>query len=261
MIPPVVPIEDWPQRLEDAVALTRQFERVIVLQETDSTQDAAKRLHAAAGTVVVAARQTAGRGRLGRPWADTLDVGVACSFLVSSRNSERLAAASALGAAIAVERVLGSRVSIKWPNDVYVNGRKLAGVLIEQSGPLACVGIGINVNQGHFEGELAGRATSLAMLGSRVDRVEVIVALMCSFSDTLEWANDRLAKEYDSRCLLKGCDAELRSGPSIVRGRVERVNPLEGLEVLTQSGRVCLPAANTTVNSLISPNPAYDEVD
>ncbi len=112
---------------------------VVIVPETTSTQDAARRLDAAPGTVVIAGRQTAGRGRLGRVWADTGDEGIAASFVCAVAAPERMAVACAVATARAAESVLGRLVGIKWPNDIVAEGRKLAGILIEQSGDRAVI--------------------------------------------------------------------------------------------------------------------------
>ncbi|MHC4102053.1 MAG: biotin--[acetyl-CoA-carboxylase] ligase, partial [Planctomycetota bacterium] len=143
---PPVPIEQWSDRLQHVLdALDGPLRRVTVLRETGSTQDAAKRMSAEPGDVVVAWRQTAGRGRLGRAWADTGEDGIAVTLVTDAGPPSWLAVASAVGAACAAEALLRRAVGIKWPNDVVVDGRKLAGVLTEQAGGQALIGIGLNV--------------------------------------------------------------------------------------------------------------------
>ncbi len=135
-------IEAWTDRLQAVLTdPAGPLRRVIVVRETDSTQDAARRLGAEPGDVVVAWRQTSGRGRLGRAWADTGHEGIAVTFVIDAAPPERLAPACAVGAARAAEGLLALRgitgeargaVGIKWPNDVVAGGRKLAGVLVER---------------------------------------------------------------------------------------------------------------------------------
>ena len=136
----------------------------------DSTNLEALRLRrggAPAGTVVVADTQTAGRGRLGRRWDDVPGRCLLMSVLLEApaRAPGMLTAAAALAAAEAVEGLAGVRVALKWPNDLLVDGRKLAGVLAEgpAGGPPA-VGIGTNVNgaPANLPPELRGRATFIS---------------------------------------------------------------------------------------------------
>ncbi|MEE8153733.1 MAG: biotin--[acetyl-CoA-carboxylase] ligase [Phycisphaerales bacterium] len=242
------PLEQWKERLDAVVASDGEvLRRAIVIRETASTQDAARRLGAQPGDVVVAWRQTAGRGRLGRRWADTREDGVALSLVLPCGPPERLALAFAVGVAGAVEPLLDRPVGIKWPNDIVVERRKLAGILIEQSGALALAGVGLNVSQTTWPEELAEVAVSLAQLGARVDRLDAIVAVLESLSTALRQPDDVLVKDFTGRDALSGAEATLRNGRETVHGTVLRIDPLDGLWVRTNSGEVRLPAATTTI--------------
>ena len=228
----VVPIESWPARLESV--LTEQctiLKRVTVLDVSDSTQDAARRLHARAGDVITTWRQTSGRGRLGRAWADTAMDGIAVTLIVDRGASELLAIASAVGVALAVEGILGRAVGIKWPNDIVVDGRKLSGILIEQIEQLALIGVGVNVSQRQWPAELANRAISLAQLGVDVDRLDVLARLLPTMDQTLRWPVEKIEREFARRDALVGSVATFRAGQRMVTGRVVRIDPLHGLEV------------------------------
>ena len=115
------------------------------LRETDSTNERARELAAAGaphGTLVTATAQTAGRGRQGRRWEAPPGTALLCSLVVR-RHDELLS----LRAGLAVAEVAGAGALVKWPNDVLLDGRKVAGVLVEgrpQDG-WAIVGIGVNV--------------------------------------------------------------------------------------------------------------------
>jgi BirA family biotin operon repressor/biotin-[acetyl-CoA-carboxylase] ligase len=126
--------------------------RIIHHQTLDSTNLEALRLAqqgAEAGTVVAADTQTAGRGRLGRKWADASGSCLLMTVLVHppAHCAGLLGAAMALAAAEATSALTGASPAIKWPNDLLLGGRKMAGILAE--GPrngLIAVGIGVNVN-------------------------------------------------------------------------------------------------------------------
>ena len=242
-------IEQWPPRLERA---RRSRGRVVVLEQTESTQDAARRLGAQAGDVVVAWRQTAGRGRLGRAWADTAEAGIAATFVVAaappgrSTAAEGLALASAVGTAHAAESLLGRPVGIKWPNDIVVEQRKLAGILIEVADDLALIGIGVNVSQDDWPPALARRAVSLRQLGASVDRLEALEALLPAVDAALGFTDARLVAEFSARDVLRGTTATFRHGTQTVTGTVSRIDPTHGLVVQTRSAaEVFLPAATT----------------
>ncbi|GJM18021.1 MAG: hypothetical protein DHS20C14_02340 [Phycisphaeraceae bacterium] len=188
-----VPIEDWADRLEAAIARTPGccVDQVVVIAETASTQDAAL-AHAGArpGLLVVAGRQTAGRGQHGRAWEDTADAGLAMTFALpdDGRESAELAAIGGIAARDAVSRVApGAVLRLKRPNDVLAVGpdgvaRKIAGVLIERRGGLTLIGVGINVAQRAWAGDLGDRAVSLAQLGVAADRIDVAEVLVGAMS-------------------------------------------------------------------------------
>ena len=244
-------IDTWPGRLQQVLdTAAKRLRRVTVLAETDSTQDAARRLMAEPGDVVVTWRQRAGRGRLGRTWADTAREGIAATFVVTAaQQPERLAVTAAVGTARAAQAFLHDRVGIKWPNDIVVDGRKLAGVLIEQTDDKALIGIGLNVNQRAWPPDLQHRAVSLAQLRGAVDRLEVLEALLLAIDESLGLSDDALAAEFAARDRLRGATATFRRGRQTVTGVVSRVDPLRGLVVETIGGERYLPAAATTLVS------------
>jgi len=249
---PRAELELWPDRLQRIIdEQCTLLKRIIVLRETDSTQDAAKRMKCVAGDVLTAWRQTGGRGRLGRTWADTQSHGIAVTFVVDRRDQkpESLAIAAAVGAANAVESLLKRPAGIKWPNDIVVDQRKLAGILIEQVDDCALVGIGMNVSQADCDWpvELAAKAVSLRQLGLRVDRLNVLEALIPAIDRCLKLQDDELAKEFTKRDVLIGTQGTFRAGEKIISGRVLRIDPLRGLAVQTHTGEQWLAAATTSV--------------
>ncbi len=241
-------VEDWPRLLTQSAASTQGvFESVTVLRETDSTQDAARRLCAAPGAVIVAWRQRAGRGRLGRAWADTGDQGVAATLVLPRDRPERLAIASAIGTALAVETLLEREAGIKWPNDIMVEQRKLAGILVEQTGETALIGIGMNVSQTAWPEHLARRAVSLRLLGVTADRVEVLDNLIRSLAEAVRMSDTDLTREFARRDVLAGTTATFLSGAQCHTGRVLRVEAMKGLAIEVDGREIWLPAATTTV--------------
>lgn len=161
------------------------------LDEVESTQGEIARLAAAGapeGTVVTARHQQAGRGRRGRVWWDGAGESLLVSVLLRPplpvAEAPLLTLLGALAVAVAVEAE-GVTPGIRWPNDILVDGRKLAGILAEAAttaeGRLdrVVLGIGINVNQGTFPPELADRAVSLRMLtGRRHDAGRVLEGML-----------------------------------------------------------------------------------
>ena len=155
---------------------------------TSSTNERARALAVAGapdGTLVTADEQTAGRGRQGRQWLAERGDAVLMSLVVR-RRAEALPTLP-LRAAVAVrdacERLTGARCDIKWPNDIWIERRKVAGILIEgrPADGWAVLGIGLNVRTRRFPDDLADLATSLALAGADVTvataRDEVLDAL------------------------------------------------------------------------------------
>ncbi len=251
------PFDQWQSRLEAACSASENFRHAITLNETASTQDAPQTRDACAGSVIAAWRQTAGRGRFGRAWEDTATAGVAATIVVPAQAAERLALASAVAAAEACESALChvnaaneaaiTTVGIKWPNDIVVAGRKLSGVLIETRENRAFIGIGINVAQTHFDGELESRATSLAMLGSVADRLDVLCALVAALDRALGSSDETLIAAFLRRDALRGTRALFATPAGPVEGEVCSIDPMRGLVVRTESGEHFLPAHSTSV--------------
>ena len=143
-----------------------------VMAQCASTQEHARSL--GLGAVVVAQRQTGGRGQRGNVWADTGDEGLAFSLVLSATEQPQRSVLLAQSIVAALEPLVAGRISVKHPNDVLLDGKKLAGVLIEQADGLAVIGIGINVSQQSWPDELTDSAISLGQAGVEIDRLDVL---------------------------------------------------------------------------------------
>jgi BirA family biotin operon repressor/biotin-[acetyl-CoA-carboxylase] ligase len=243
-------IDTWPARLEHVIAeRCVLLKRVFILRETESTQDAARRMNGVNGDVFIAWRQTAGRGRLGRPWADTSEDGIAMTIVLDrdKHQSAALAISMAIGTAVAIESILNRPVGIKWPNDVLIDGRKVAGILIEQVDDVALVGIGVNVSQSKWPEDLTSRAVSILQAGVDIDRLDVLAALLPAIDVALQMNDSQLNDEFSKRDVLRGRRAQFKSGEQTISGVVIDVDPLRGLSVRNDSGDVWLDAARTTL--------------
>lgn len=236
-------IEAWSRRL----GLESFPGRWTVVDEVGSTQDLAR--EAGPGVAVTALRQRSGRGRLGRAWADTGSDGLAVTFaLPPAAGADRwLAIATALAAVRAIEATSGVAVAIKWPNDLVVAGRKLGGILIERTDRATLVGIGMNVSQPEFAGELAATATSLLREGVRVARLDLLVRLAREFASALGEPEPARKAEFDRRDALRGAWVRVRSAGEELEGRVRRVEPVDGLTIETGQGPRFLPAATASI--------------
>jgi BirA family biotin operon repressor/biotin-[acetyl-CoA-carboxylase] ligase len=166
---------------------------IVVLDETTSTNDVVLQMAkggAPEGLVVFAEHQTAGRGRRGNVWESSPGKGLLCSILlrpnVAVEDSAQLVDWAVKGIAWTVESACLCKATIKPPNDIYIDGRKVGGVLVEMraqpgAAHLAVVGIGVNVNQAlsHFPEELRERAISLAIVHRcPIERNTLAIALL-----------------------------------------------------------------------------------
>ncbi|MEM8737394.1 MAG: biotin--[acetyl-CoA-carboxylase] ligase [Planctomycetota bacterium] len=252
------PLEQWRDALEEHFGPNRYFG---VYRETGSTQDLARDLIASApatapGAVFVAHHQTAGRGRLGRPWITP--PGSALTFSLAFRatpaEAERLVLATSVGVAEALDRWLepvGRAAAIKWPNDLYVDGRKIAGILVETRDHAAAVGVGINVGltAEQLPPPLRAQTTSLGQCGADVDRLELLLETLTQVEHAWNQRHDdRLLQAWEERCRMLGHDVRLSHDGRIIDGQVIGLHPRDGLRVRRHTGEVVhLPAATTTV--------------
>jgi BirA family biotin operon repressor/biotin-[acetyl-CoA-carboxylase] ligase len=201
-----------------------------------STSDTAKALAAAGaahGTAICARRQTAGRGRLGRSWESppgNLYVSIVLRYDIAPARQAELGFVAALAVADTIDACLphGPPARLKWPNDVLLNGKKLAGILLELTGDPAdlcsvAIGIGINVNMRSADG-IDHPWTSLRdALGRPVDRNQLLTAL----NKELEWHLARhreqgfvaSQREWESFHLRQGREVRLSTAAKTVVGR------------------------------------------
>lgn len=186
------------------------------LRRIDSTNDRAKALAAAGaphGTLVTAAEQTAGHGRQGRSWS--APAGEALLMSVVLRRWSELAP---LAAAVAVAETIGAEARIKWPNDIWVADRKVAGILIEvrpQEG-WAVVGIGVNVAVDRFPAELRATAGSLGRTAAEIE--PFLAALLGALERTLGRPEDEVIAAWRDRDALSGRRVSWAGGEGTAAG-------------------------------------------
>lgn len=254
------------QAVQSALS-TRVLGRTLrVLYETSSTNTIAVALAqggAPDGTVVVAESQTAGRGRLGRQWYSPPGTNLYCSIILrTAPTPDRLAQwlswvplISAVATTHAVQSVSALRPSVKWPNDILLGPRKLAGLLCESGGwgtPLAfvVVGIGINVNSRPetFPPDLREQATSMiAEAGRPFDRAALLAALLSELETRcatfLSGKSADVMQEYRACCSTLGrrVRINLTSGGSM-EGWAKTIAPDGSLRIICEA----LPDGSST---------------
>lgn len=257
-------LSTWQSHLEEAVHGSWVFpgtcplDRVMVLAETESTQDAALRLCGGrGGLVVIAGRQTKGRGRLGRVWADTSHLGVAMTFVFDGKAYGD--AHLSLAAGVAASKACGADVEVvhgvrmRWPNDVVEEKqpqRKIAGVLIERVNGLALVGVGVNVLQREMDwpSELRGRAVSLAELGREWGRLAVARGLVQHMLWSIAEKMELLVSHWRFHDILIGTRRAFVHNNHQYFGLVLDIDPLNAIRLQLADGReASLPAHSTSL--------------
>lgn len=167
---------------------------IYYFDQIDSTNIRAKQLGeegAPHGTLIVAGQQNAGRGRRGRTWESPPGVSIYMSIVLRPEmapvKAPMLTLVMALSAADSLKECAGLDIQIKWPNDIVLNGKKLAGILTEMSTEMdyinhVVIGMGINVNTEWLPEELEEKATSLRLeTGRIIRRSQIIASIMKAF--------------------------------------------------------------------------------
>jgi BirA family transcriptional regulator, biotin operon repressor / biotin---[acetyl-CoA-carboxylase] ligase len=231
--------------------------RIHYFQDLDSTQEAARELAAggaAEGTVVIAERQSAGRGRMGRSWHSPAGVNLYTTILlrppIPLAEVPRLSLVAGVAAAQALEREAPGIVSLKWPNDVWLNRRKAGGIIAEAlTDPrqhLECVllGIGLNINlaPSDIPPELRDKATSLRIAsGHPCDRIAVADSLFSlldsRYMETVTRGFEAVRPEWERFSALTGKRVAIADGGRRETGLVRGIDG-DGALLLEVEGRV-----------------------
>lgn len=243
-------------RLEEILRRGGAARRLEIRDEVGSTQDLAFLLaeHGAPdGSVAAADRQVRGRGRLGRAWESPAGAGLLASMVLRPpaappTSPMLLVAATAVAVAEAVERVAGVRALLRWPNDLLVGDRKLAGILVETrdfepAAPLFVLGVGVNVAQeaADFPAEIRAEATSLRIESGRApDRGDLLAAVI----EGIDAWRGRLARgdgaaveeAYRARAAYLGRPVTALEGSERRDGVLESVSPSAGVVLRGSDG-------------------------
>jgi BirA family biotin operon repressor/biotin-[acetyl-CoA-carboxylase] ligase len=228
-----------------------------VFEQTTSTNDVMEKLArdgVKEGVAVFAESQTKGRGRLGRKWISPAHKGLWFSILLRPdlrpQETTQLTVASAIALRRAVKSVTGLSPEIKWPNDLLIGGKKVAGILTELSAEVDHVrhiilGIGVDVNQdaAEFPVELRKTATSLRIeAGEEICRAELAVEILRELD--FDYARigsgkfSAVADEWEAACATIGRNVSVQTGVQKIRGRAEALDDDGALLVRTEHGHL-----------------------
>jgi BirA family biotin operon repressor/biotin-[acetyl-CoA-carboxylase] ligase len=253
-VPDALHADDLLARLGKTKVIGRDIH---VFEQTTSTNDVIEKLArdgVKEGAVVFAESQTKGRGRLGRKWISPGRKGLWFSVLLRPdlrpQETTQLTVASATALRRAIQSETGLRAEIKWPNDIVIGGKKVAGILTELSAELdkvrhVILGIGVDVNlgAGEFPPELRKLATSLKIeSGKTISRAGLATAILCELdSDYARICGGffaEVADEWQEHCKTIGRQVTIQIGERRIRGHAEALDDDGALLLRTDHGRL-----------------------
>ena len=216
----------------DIERLRREFpaRRIHHYPAIDSTMRAAVGLEP--GSVVLADEQTAGQGRHGRRWHSEPASGIYCSVVL--KPMPVLTLALGLATADAIARATGMACDLRWPNDVMLAGKKVAGILVQN----AIAGIGINVNHTSFPPELAAEATSLRLHTDRpISSTGILLHLLPAIDTFVELDQDTILRRFTrASSYAAGRRVTVAQPDGIIEGTTAGLNPAGFLIVRRDDG-------------------------
>lgn len=239
-------IEEFDIKL-DTDYLGRNF---VYVEEVDSTNKflLQTKEYQENGTVLLAENQTDGRGRLNRTWLSNKEQNLTFSILLNEGINPSLIniinLASSLAVAQSIENLYQLHVELKWPNDVLINKKKTAGILLESSSKgnkieKVVIGIGLNVNQPNFTGKYNIPPTSIRLEFKKVvSRERLLSELLNNLEElftAVEHAPDKVLNDWKNRCKLIGEKIKIISGEETKFGIFEDIDENGFLILKTQS--------------------------
>lgn len=198
--------------------------------------------------VIIAERQSGGRGRMGKSFFSPKGgIYFSASFPISGslENAPFITLLAGLYVCKALEKVCSERLYIKWPNDIYLGGKKLCGILAELINNTAVVGVGINceINSDSCPPELKDIVTSLSEHGIEPPDKKALIAEIVSALDRELYRNNALAgktesyaRQINARFYLKDKNVKIASGEKEIFGKALRVSPKGALVLQTENG-------------------------
>jgi BirA family biotin operon repressor/biotin-[acetyl-CoA-carboxylase] ligase len=252
-----------PDKIQANLKTKRIGKKVLVYKSTSSTNDIATEYAKSKnndGLVIFAEEQNAGRGRAGTKWHSHYADSILCSIILTDCeiNNELLSLTIAVAVADALGKVGKHDTKIKWPNDIIVNGKKVAGILLESkraaNRTAYIIGIGINCHQKKisFPAELQSAATSIDIeSGSTCDRISLAKRLLSSLDEWIEQKNkNKVTDQWRKRSILLGHRVTLLYNGKRFTGNCIGIDPEKGLILQLDQGSVRMfDAAHTSIEN------------
>jgi len=253
-VPDVLHADDLISRLPEDRIIGRDIR---VFQETTSTNDVVEKFArdgVSEGVVVFAESQTKGRGRMGRRWMSPPGKGLWFSLLLRPKLRPtavtQITVIAATALVRAIQKETGLQPDIKWSNDIWIKGRKVAGVLTEMSAELDTVkhvtlGIGLDVNleEKDLPPELRQIATSLCIeSGRKLDRAQMAATLLreleFDYQRISRGSFEAVADEWEQRCITVGRQVSINLGLKVLKGRAEALDADGALLLRSEHGHL-----------------------
>jgi len=244
------PDDIFPERLKNQLNTKWLGKDILFLPEVDSTQKVAHEIArngAEHGTVVITDEQTNGKGRLGRSWFSQKRKGIWMSMVIrpnfSFQEAPKITLVTSVILAKTLNKLYSDQFTIKWPNDIFLNGRKISGILTEIHGEqdrihYMIIGVGINTHRIEFPEELLVKATSIEEeIGIKPKRMELIQNFFLEFEKQYtEFATKGFRSfypYYNEHLFGKGRIITVNRFPKSIEGEILRINN-EGYLILRQ---------------------------
>lgn len=234
---------------------------IVYKEKVDSTNDLAKRnAHLDDGTVFIADTQTKGKGRLGREWDSQKGMGVWLTILLKPQIPPEEASEITLVAGVAACEAIKNGAKIKYPNDIVIGTKKVCGILTECSQSadgdsyIVC-GIGINVNQKSFEGELKDKATSLyEVTKQHLKREDIIRKLLEEFEKTynifLTDGFEDILQEYKNNCINIGKEVKATYHGKEIFGICTDITPNGEIVIETENETLKINSGEVSIRGI-----------
>ena len=207
----------------------------IYSDEIDSTNNellSGKQQYKKNGTVLLAEKQLSGKGRKNRTWHSAKGLNLTFSILLTNEilselNPNHINLVASLAVAEAIDNLHQLKTELKWPNDILINKKKVAGILIETSikgrqVERIVIGVGINLNQISFQGDFNFPPTSLKLeVNSDIDRETMLAEILNNFEEqlfSLEKSSENLLNEWRSKCKMIGDKITITENEKIKTG-------------------------------------------
>lgn len=250
-------MEELLKPLEIERELTTKYigRKIVSLEETASTNDDAKKAGEngeVEGTVFIAEKQTSGRGRMYREWKTAPGESIAMTILVRPKilpnDAPTITPIIALSIVEALKSITKAEVKIKWPNDIFIEDKKIGGILTEMNAGMDTVsyiviGIGLNINQTEMEEELKNIGTSLKIYtGENFSREKIIAKLLNRFEENYEAFNEygliHFGQRLKENSAILGKEVIVISGLEMVEGVAADIDETGNLMLRLEDGRI-----------------------